>query len=335
MFHNPANRGELTFNYDEVSGHNDAPFIGVDLELLKLKATNQIELIKYSSISSQSELQDYYHRCSLVVRHLHSEDLIGMALLPNNSENEATLRQINKLNSQTFLQSLNLDVVYLCFSVSTANYAFRLINDNSVSSEINHHLMNILQPLIESDRIRKAVYRCALLSGILWHQYRVTLCNICDLQLVDLQVQQMNNSIGLQRQRNIVAHSLEQLISYYLKIDTTEFEAISSWISFTNRVQNMIRFNLIFLRELANQMCYETIHFVHVFSDRTLASLREAATEMEQLTLADIDASLHYKLLLSQPLLQGEKLSNPTTVDVMKYFPVKYYDPVEFLGKQE
>ncbi|KAH9406726.1 hypothetical protein TYRP_012984 [Tyrophagus putrescentiae] len=202
-----------------------------------------------------------------------------------------------------------------------ANLQFVLHNGDSVSGlldekeeELNRRVFLLLKPLFESNTTQKIVNGCAIMSGILWHKYRIKLDNVCDLQLIDRQIQKIN-IFHRKRPYNKFApppnvnqlRTIITMIDEYLTITLRPIETVANWASYTTKMGNVIRMSLIFLRELSARMNYELMHYMFAYSNRPLFSLR-CGTEKEVQTLTTkFTLDEYYQQLLEQPLFDTEK----------------------------
>lgn len=322
---------ELTFSYKEINVNHNADCAEVDLCQLKLSATNQIELVKYNPIGTSDELEQYYQRCLLIRDLLQAEHVIGMAMFPNNEDNRAKLKQINKMSVEQFLNSLNIVVIYLCFSTGNCIYAFRIINHDTISDRINQKLFDYLKPVIESKQTQKVIHQCSILSGLLSHKYEIRLANICDLYCLNQQIQYIQHTHHFYQKKNSnqKTFSFEQMVENYLDISIKPLTEVKCWLNYTSLHANTICLHMVYLRELSAQMGYQMYQYLYTYSNRCLVTLRDAANTERQL-LSKLAPNVYYEKLLSQPLFQHEKLM--TNIDIRLYFPIKYFDINEFLS---
>lgn len=337
----------LSFLFKEIDLSKDDDNIIIDLEALQLPASNDIELIQRKSVYSTDDLVEYFEQCAKVVNKLKTEAMIGFVILPQSDENllnacNNTVENVHQLNRPLFMQNVLADMKYsyFCFSTGEANYAFCFNNLDEKEEELNRRVFLLLKPLFESNTTQKIVNGCAIMSGILWHKYRIKLDNVCDLQLIDRQIQKIN-IFHRKRPYNKFApppnvnqlRTIITMIDEYLTITLRPIETVANWASYTTKMGNVIRMSLIFLRELSARMNYELMHYMFAYSNRPLFSLR-CGTEKEVQTLTTkFTLDEYYQQLLEQPLFDTEKGIH-FKLDLKKVFPFRFYDPNLFIGKK-
>lgn len=339
-------QNNLFMNYKEIDLSKDDNFILIDLKALQLTASNDIELIQRKSVYSTDDLVQYFERCATVVNKLKAEAMIGFVILPQSDENllnayNNTVEYVHQLNQPLFMQNVLVDMKfsYFCFSTGDANYAFcfTCLDDND--EKLNRRVFLLLKPLFESNTTQKIVNGCTIMSGILWHKYRIKLDNVCDLQLIDRQIQKIN-IFHRKRPYNKFApppcvnqlRTCNTMINEYLCITLEPIETVTNWKSFTTRMGNVIRMSIIFLRELSVRMNYELMHYMFAYSNRLLFSLR-CATEKEVNTLTThFSLDEYYQQILEQPLFDTEKGIH-FKLNLKKMFPFRFFDPNLFIGK--
>lgn len=339
-------QSSLCLNYKEIDLSKDDDSVLIDLNALQLPASNDIEFIQRKNVYSTDDLVQYFERCATVVNKLKAEAMIGFVILPQSDENllnayNNTVEYVHQLNRPLFMQNVLADMKfsYFCFSTGDANYVFCFTSLDDNDYELNRRVFLLLKPLFESNTTQKIVNGCTIMSGILWHKYRIKLDNVCDLQLIDRQIQKIN-IFHRKRPYNKFApppcvnqlRTCNTMIHEYLCITLKPIETVTNWKGFTTKMGNVIRMSIIFLRELSARMNYELMHYMFAYSNRLLFSLR-CATEKEVSALTThFSLDEYYLQILEQPLFDTEKGVH-FKLNLKKVFPFRFYDPNLFINK--
>lgn len=339
----------MSFRYQEIDLINDDDNINIDLSVLQLPASNKIQLIRRKLVYSSEDLQAYYMTCSAIADKLHGEPMVGFSILPQSDENllnsyNNNINYVQQLNRPLFMQNVlsSMQYSYFCFSTAQMNYAFFFATLSEEDEQINGQVFTqYLKPLFESTQTQKIVVGCSLMSGILWHKYRIRLANVCDLQLIDRQIQKINI---FHRKRPYSKYApppnVDELrtcvtmVAEYLDMTQAPIEAVTNWANCTTKVANVIRMSLIFLRELSARMNYELLHYMFAYSNRAVISLRSASEKEAKALTEGFTVDEFYQQLLNQPMFDAEKGIH-FAVDLKKVFPLRYFDPDLFMGKSK
>jgi len=239
--------------------------------------------------SDSEEEEEVYLSSELESVDLNEDDdpiVVNLKNLPMAS-NDIIL--INKLDDD-FVKAI--DSIKSCPSVGFALFGDDISREGSIDLfafanetaiyvfKANKQIVPKIKPILESDELQKIMYTCRQSSDALFQLFGIQLKNVNDIRITDYFLQKKNiaNSVisnSLSRKwSKAELRSLDSLLWHYLNVKSPKFYPNLDYNHLSVRVQNVIRVQTIFLREIARIINFRLMREICIATERCLQSLR-------------------------------------------------------------
>jgi hypothetical protein len=170
-------------------------------------------------------------------------------------------------------------------------------------------IAKLLKPILESKSVQKIVFCCRHMSDTLFRLYDIKLENVCDIRIIDYHLQRKLNQVTNAKHKKFSKpvraelRSLEKCLRIYLAINLPSISNNINYNQLTNRVKNIIRFRILFLREMSIIINFELMKELFISTERCLKSLR-SANDIEYQALHEEECELQ---LMENPINRYEE----------------------------
>lgn len=265
-----------------------------DSETLSLPFANDIQLIRALTgpkCESKREAIHHFEICQDIVTQLKSEKQIGFCVLPSveaaRSPSNHVIESLSrpaKTRLWNFTDKYSVPAtLYLCFSCASSNYAFQITDQPNVHTD---KVVELLGEVLQSTDVCKIIHDVEVCSGLLAERFNIRLENVSDLTTLDRHIVPTHAVINASDMSWMLARNvktIEQLAQTYLNVIIPPCAVRPiDWRRDSIPMLNVIRVNIIFLRELFFRMNYKSVYSAFLFSKRSLDCLRSASAEEMQ-----------------------------------------------------